>query len=280
MSKLRWTTSGLLLAVGAFALGCSDDGGLFHNPLEDAGAVPSSVDAGFVQGASDAGFVQSAADAGQSADAGLAPDAEDPAPLDAGSDAGLAAQGTRIVGQITHTLFGRTYSALQPPDPIAQVVVHVRLEAGGADVASAITGVDGTFEIPVAPGQDYVLQWDVPPEYYIEGDYQAPIPALSDGEVRRADRSFFLKGVSFVVSSLRDGTKLEGVRAIVVDPNIGNTLAGPALTDAEGYVHFNSTLVPGTLILERDGFVTLRLERPSLDTSHTVMGGAGLQPSR
>lgn len=277
MSKLSCAASGLLLAAGVFTWGCSDDAGLFHDPLDDAGSAPTSADAGFMSSPADAGFVSGPVDAG------LAPDAEEPAPLDAGTstpDAGTPVQGTRIVGLITHTLFGRTYSALMPPDPIAQVVVHVRLQAGGADVASAITGSDGTFEIPVAPGQDYVIQWDVPAEYYSEPDYQAPISALADGEVRRADRSFFLKGVSFVVSSLRDGTKLQGVRAVVVDPNVGNTLAGPALTDAEGYVHFNSTLVPGTLILERDGFVTLRLDRPSLDTSHTVMGGAGLQPSR
>lgn len=270
MTKLL---TGLFLAcTWGTALGCADDDGLFHNSqgadagalaATDAAAQPDAAPLPDADGvAADTGFLP---DAAELPDAGFLPDAADPT------------RTARIVGVITNTIFGRTYDAQHPAEPIDQVTVHVRTQIGGPDLASATTQADGRFDIPVAPGQDYVIQWDVPQQFYVESDDRQLVPALVDAEVRAADQSFYLKGVSFVVSSRTDGAKLEGVRVTVVDPNIGNLLAGPVLTDVEGYVHLNSTLVPGTLVLERAGFVTYRLQRPSLDTSSTVFGGAALE---
>ena len=196
MTKL---IAGLFLAcTWGTALGCADDDGLFHNSVGadagtlaaiDAAAQPLPDAAGV---AADVGFLS---DAAELPDAGFLPDAADPT------------RTARIVGVITNTIFGRTYDAQHPADPIAQVTVHVRTQIGGPDLASAATQADGRFDIPVAPGQDYVIQWDVPQQFYIESDDRQLVPALADAEVRVADQSFYLRGVSFVVSSRTDGAK-------------------------------------------------------------------------
>jgi hypothetical protein len=200
--------------------------------------------------------------------------------LDAGWDAGSAPPrdagvGAKVVGVLAEYAGALSPSVLHPNVPIDGATVHLRARGAMVDLSTRTTGPDGRFEFDVSPGAAYDLVHDTPSAFYNEGTPR-PVPLAMPGETVRADLQFLRKGVSFVVRTLASSTAIPGVEVTVVAP--GNRLiAGPRLTDAEGFVHFPPTSERGVMVFQKAGYRRYELGMPSVDTTSTVVGGCGLE---
>lgn len=195
--------------------------------------------------------------------------------VDAGVPVEDAGVGAKVVGVLVEYPGALTSSVLHPDVPIAGAIVHLRRAGSSRDLATFTTLADGRFEFDVAPGGSYQLVDDVPPHLYNEANPR-PVPVAAAGQTVRADTRFLRKGVSFVVRQLANSMAIPDVAVTVVAPG-NRVLAGPRLTDAEGFVHFPPTMERGTMVFEKAGFRRYELGMPSVDTTSTVVGGCGLE---
>ena len=197
--------------------------------------------------------------------------------LPAGHDAGTPQGAAEIRGTVSeyNGILGPT--ALHPYVPIVGAKVFLETLNGVDELSSVTAGADGRFHFSVSANVAYQLRFELPSRYQLEPEHRRRLVPIAAGATALADEQFYTRGLHFVVQDLTRGGPLERASVSIIDAH-DVALAGPRLTDADGYVYFESTLTAGTMVFTKQGFVSDSLGHASVDTTHTVVGGIGLRP--
>ena len=235
------------------------DSGILHFCGDGVVNPPEQCDVGFESGAS----------ARCNADCTL------PAGVDAGP--GTVEGPAEIAGTLSESAGILGPTALHPYLPIEGATVYLELLNGTSSLASTVTGADGRFHFSVSAGVAYQLRFGLASRFQLESEHRRRLSPVAAGATANADEQFYTRGLHFAVQNLTSGAPLDRASVSIVDAR-QVVLAGPRLTDAEGYVYFESTSSAGVMVFSKSGFVSNSLGEASVNTTHTVIGGIGLQP--